>query len=150
MIKEFVAQWWMYHQNMEQYFKSIPEISDIDYEDIVRALVENVLNCGVEEWYKISTDIHVIDDGQWQGTQIFVVHRDTYHPSVDDYFFADNYYGSCSGCDTLMHITKHKEEPATDEQVKELMQLAFDMLRNFKPLVKDAKYRNMPVHLTEE
>lgn len=65
-------------------------------------------------------------------------------------FFAENYYGSCSGCDTLMHITKYKEEPATDEQVKELMQLAFDMLRDFKPLVKDAKYRNMPVHLTEE
>ena len=151
MIKEFVAQWWMYHQNMEQYFKSIPEIDSIDYEDIVKALVENVLNCGVEEErHKISTNIHVIDDGHYQGTQIFVVHRDTYHPSVDDYFFADNYYGSCSGCDTLMHITKYKEEPATDEQVKGLMKLAFDLLRNFKPLVKDATYRDMPVHLTEE
>ena len=49
-----------------------------------------------------------------------------------------------------MHITKYKEEPATDEQVKGLMQLAFDLLRNFKPLVKDATYRNMPVHLAEE
>ena len=88
MIKEFVVQWWMYHQNMEQYFKSIPEIDSIDYEDIVRALVENVLNCGVEEErHKISTNIHVIDDGHYQCTQIFFVHNDKYEPYEDDYFF---------------------------------------------------------------
>lgn len=151
MIKEFIAQWWMYHQNMEQYFKSIPEIHTLDYKDIVKALVENVLNCGAEECYKISTDIHVIDDGDYQGTQIFFVHNDTYQPCVDDYFFTDNYYGTCSGCDTLLSIIdEYNPEPATDEQVKQLMKLAFDLLRNFKPLVKGAKYKGNSVHLTEE
>lgn len=152
MIKEFIAQWWMYHQNMEQYFKSIPKIHTLDYKDIVKALVENVLNCGVgEEWYKISTDIHVIDDGYYQGTQIFFVHNDTYQPCVGDYFFTHNYYGTCSGYDTLLSIIdEYNPKPATDEQVKQLMKLAFDMLRNFKPLVKYATYRKEPVHLTEE
>ena len=150
MIKEFIDQWWKYKDNMERYFKSISEINAIDYEDIVKALIDNVLNCGIEEeWYKISTDIHVIDDLEYHGTQIFVVHNDTYQPDVDDYFFTHNYYGSCSGCDTLLSIVTFCSEPATDEQVKELMKLAFDLLRNFKPLVEGAKYKGKSVHLTE-
>lgn len=151
MIKEFIDQWWKHKDNMERYFKSIPKIRAIDYEDIVKALIGNVLNCEEElVRYKISTDIHVIDDGEYQGTQIFVVHNDTYQPDVDDYFFTHNYYGSCSGCDTLQSITQYQPKPATDEQVKELMKLAFDLLRNFKPLVEGAEYKGKSVHLTEE
>lgn len=150
MIKEFIDQWWKYKDNMERYFKSISEIREIDYEDIVKALVDSVLNAGKDVKYqKLSMDIHVIDDGDYQGTQIFVVHNDIYQPDVDDYFFTHNYYGSCSGSDILQSITEYQSKPATDEQVKELMKLAFDLLRNFKPLVYGAKYKGKAVHLTE-
>lgn len=151
MIKEFIFPWWENKDNMERYFRSIQKIESLEYKDIVKALVENVLNVDAgEKYYKISTDIHVIDDGDWQGTQIFIVHNDTYQPDLKDYFFANNYYGSCSGCDTLMSITKYSDEPATEEQIKELMTLAFDLLRSFKPFVPNATYQGLPIHLTEE
>lgn len=151
MIKEFIFPWWENKDNMERYFRSIQKIESLEYKDIVKALVENVLNVDAgEKYYKISTDIHVIDDGDWQGTQIFIVHNDTYQPDLKDYFFANNYYGSCSGCDTLMSITKYSDEPATEEQIKELMTLAFDLLRSFKPFVPNATYRGRQIHLTEE
>ena len=151
MIKEFISQWWKNKDNMEHYFRSIQKIGNVEYKDIVKALIENVLNVDAEEkCYKISTDIHEIDDGDYQGTQIFVVHNNTYQPDLNDYFFANNYYGSCSGCDTLMNITDYSDMPATEEQIKELMTLAFDLLRSFKPFVPNAKYRGFPIHLTEE
>lgn len=151
MIKEFIAQWWQNKDNMERYFRSIQKIGNIGYEGIVMALIENVLNVDSgETYYKISTDIHVIDDGDYQGTKIFVVHNNTYQPDLKDYFFANNYYGSCSGCDTLLGITGYSDEPATEEQIKELMKLAFDLLRSFKPFVPNATYRGFLIHLTEE
>ena len=151
MIKEFISQWWENKDNMERYFRSIQKIESVEYKGIVKALIENVLNVDADvEYCKISTDIHEINDGNYQGTQIFVVHNNTYQPDLDDYFFADNYYGSCSGCDTLMSITKYSDEPATEEQIKELMTLAFDLLRSFKPFVPNATYRGKQIHLTEE
>lgn len=151
MIKEFISQWWQNKDNMERYFRSIQQIESVEYKDIVKALIENVLNVDADvEYCKISTDIHEIDDGYYQGMQIFVVHNNTYQPDLEDYFFANNYYGSCSGCDTLMSITEYSDAPATEEQIKELMTLAFDLLRSFKPFVPNATYRGRQIHLTEE
>ena len=153
MIKEFISQWWKHKDNMERYFRSIQEIRGVEYKDIVKALIVNVLNVdAVEENCKISTDIHEIDDGGYQGMQIFIIHNNNtyYEPVLTDYFFADNYYGSCSGCDTLMSITRYSEEPATEEQIKGLMTLAFDLLRSFRPFVYNATYRGFQIHLTEE
>lgn len=150
MIKEFISKWWQNKDNIEHYFRSIQKIESLEYIDIVKALIENVLNVDAGEKQKISTDIHEIDDGYWcQGMQMFIVRNDTKDPTLSDYFFADNYYGSCSGCDTLMGITKYSEKPATEEQIKKLMTLAFDLLRSFKPFVSNATYRGLPIHLTE-
>lgn len=126
MIKEFIYQWWKNKDNMERYFRSIQEIQSVEYIDIVKALIENVLNVDAGEKHrKISDGIHEIDDSYWcQGMQIFIIHNDTNDPALSDYFFADNYYGSCSGCDTLMSITKYSDKPATEEQIKKLMTLA--------------------------
>lgn len=150
MIKEFISQWWKHKDNMERYFLSIQKIENVEYKDIVKAIIENVLNVDeYVEYYKISTDIHEIDDGEFQGMQIFVVHNNTDDPALTDYFFADNYYGSCSGCDMLMGITKYSDKPATEEQIKKLMTLAFNLLRRFKPFVPNATYQGLPIHLTE-
>ena len=39
--------------------------------------------------------IHMIDDGHYQGVQLFVIAEQGYQPS--DYWVTHNYYGSCSG-----------------------------------------------------
>jgi hypothetical protein len=56
----------------------------------------------------------VIDDGDYQGTQIFIIPTDTYQPSVKDYVMTDTYYGSCSGCDTLQAISGYDYALPTD------------------------------------
>lgn len=148
MIKEFLEKWWKYKDNMESYFRGFEDISGVEYHGIVKALVENILNQGVE-WCKLSKEVKVIDDGDYEGTMIFIFHNDTCTPSITDYFFTHNYYGSCSGCDTLLSIVEGSGGKATDEQVKLLMRLAFDLLRNIKPMAADAQYDYEEIHLTE-
>jgi hypothetical protein len=43
--------------------------------------------------------IHTIDDGDYQGTLVFVIGAKGYQP--DNYWYTKVYYGSCSGCDAL-------------------------------------------------
>lgn len=149
MVKEFIEKWWKYKDNMETYFRYKDDISYIEYEDIMKALINNVINRGVSS-VGLANKIVIIDDGDRQGAEIFIIHNDIYQPTVEDYFFTHNYYGSCSGCDTLLSITSGKYRPANEEEIKELMQIAFDLLRNIKPFVPDAKFDYGFVHLTEE
>lgn len=148
MVKEFLEKWWKYKEGMETYFREKGNISEISYHGIVIALVKNVLNRGVK-WCGLSEEVCVIDDGDYEGTQIFILHNDACTPEIKDYFYTHNYYGSCSGCDTLLSIVEGSNGKATDEQVKLLMRLAFDLLRNIKPMAADAQYDYEGIHLTE-
>lgn len=75
----------------------------------------------------------VIDDGDYQGTQIFIMPLDTYQPSVENYVYTNNYYGSCSGCDTLMAIQSwDTEKLPSKEQVKDYITLALHLLQKCK------------------
>lgn len=75
----------------------------------------------------------VIDDGDYQGTQIFIMPLDTYQPSVEKYVYTNTYYGSCSGCDTLQAIQSWDEsEKPNEEQIKDYMELALHLLQKCK------------------
>lgn len=149
MVKEFLEKWWKHKDNMESWFRGFADISEVKWHGIAMALVENILNRGVE-WCKLSNEVKVIDDGNLEGTNIFIYHNDVCVPSITDYFFTHNHYGTCSGCDTLLSIVDGYHGKATDEQVKLLMRLAFDLLRNIKPMAADAQYDYEEIHLTEE
>lgn len=79
----------------------------------------------------------VIDDGDYQGTQIFIIPKDTYQPSVSDYIMTNTYYGSCSACDTLQGICSYVDDLPTDEQVKAYMTLALHLVQKLKWLDED-------------
>lgn len=149
MIKEFVEKWWKYKDDLEAYFRNIENINSITYESIAAALIKNIINKGVAN-VGFPEDFSVIDDGHYQGMQIFIFHNDIYQPGIVNYFFADNYYGSCSGCDTLLSIVYGNRRRANEEEIKELMQLAFDLLRNIKPFDDNAEFDWGFIHLTEE
>lgn len=72
------------------------------YEGIVRSVLEVVSD---PEGYGDEPDperIHCIDDGDYQGTIVFVIASRGYQP--DNYWYVKFGYGSCSGCDTLQAI----------------------------------------------
>ena len=134
MIKEFIEKWNKYNKELKKYFKNTEQKKYSEYKDIIKSLFEIVINRDEEfDCYKFDTEnILVIDDGDYQGTQIFILHKDTYQPSIEEYVYTNTYYGSCSGCDTLLSISSYDDGLPTEEQVKDYMQLALHLLQRFK------------------
>ena len=131
MIKEFIEKWDKYKNDLEDYFRYTEQIEYDEYEKIVKILFEKVVNRDLEcDRDKFNTeDLVRIDDGEWQGTQIFILHKDSYQPNVEEYVYTSTYYGSCSGCDTLQAISSYDRGLPDEEQVKDYMTLALHLLQ---------------------
>lgn len=136
MINEFVEKWNKYNKELEQYIATTEQKEYDSYQILVELLVKYIINRDIEynmDKYDIE-DMHIVDDGDYQGTQIFILHKDCYQPSIEDYIYTNNYYGSCSGCDTLLSINDYEDGLPSEEQVKEYMQLLLNLLQQFKSM----------------
>lgn len=98
------------------------------YADIVRAVVE-ILSDPDGLWPDEPDPerIHQIDDGDYQGTLVFVIADKGYQPST--YWNVMVSYGSCSGCDTFESICGYPDEPPTEEQLDDYMTLALHIVQ---------------------
>lgn len=128
MEKEIIKQWEANKFKLENWFKNTKQSEYANYIDIVEALFTYVI-----EGYNTS-EIHIIDDGNYQGTQLFLIHKNIGQPSMEDYLITDTFYGSCSGCDTLMAISGYSDELPNEEQVKDYMTLALHLVQKLKRL----------------
>lgn len=128
MIKEFVQAWDKNKSTLEQYFKTHTQDAYDSYESLVRLLFNIVINPAMVKPFNTENIIE-LDDGDWQGTQVFILHRNTYQPDICDYVYTNTYYGSCSGCDTLMAISGYGYDIPSEEQVKDYMQLCLTFYR---------------------
>lgn len=133
MEKEIIQKWETNKSKLQDWLKLNHPSS---YKALVEKLFELVINSqdGSDfddyNWRGMT----VIDDGSYQGTQIFIVPKNTYQPSREDYLVTDTYYGSCSGCDTLQGICGYGDEPPTKTQVSEYMTLALHLVQKMKQL----------------
>ena len=126
MILEYVKQW---DENKGLLQKSFEDKLPESYEDIYKRLFQLVVTnpslSYSKEWnwktYKL------IDDGDYQGHQIFVLASNVYQPSLWDYIFTDVAYGSCSGCDTFEWIEYSGK--SKEDKIKEFMTLALHMVQ---------------------
>lgn len=101
----------------------------IDYIDIVKVVIEAIHHgYGTPD----PEHIHEIDDGDYQGTLLFVIPADGYHPY--DYWCVKVGYGSCSGCDTLMAILDGDYGDTIDEKVDSLFTLALHIVQELKKI----------------
>lgn len=139
MIKDFVEAWDKNKGKLEKYFRKTEQIKYGSYSAILIALIEKVINPYAKEKYGEYTStalqtskMTIIDDGDYQGTQIFIIPYNTYQPSLDEYVYTHNYYGSCSGCDTLLGISEYDEGLPDEEQVQGYMTLSLHLLQKFK------------------
>jgi len=133
MIKEFVEKWNKYNKDLEEFFRNTKQEEYSSYEEIVKILFDEVINKGEDEYDTFDTkNICVIDDGYYQGTQIFILHKDTYQPEIKDYVYTNTYYGTCSGCDTLLGISSYDGGLPDEQQIKEYMTLALHLLQKCK------------------
>lgn len=145
MIKVFVEAWEENKNKLEDYFRNTAQEEYDKYSKIVRKLFEVVINPYLEEKGKYPLekgfnvkDITIVDDGDYQGTQIFIIPLKRYQPSVEDYVYTNTYYGSCSGCDTLLNISSYNTDRKPDEeQIKDYMTLALHLLQKCKWLEEE-------------
>ncbi len=134
MIKEFIEKWDKHNKELKEYFRNTDQKEYSNYKDIVKILFELVINKDeVFDCNRFDTEnILVIDDGDYQGTEIFILHKDEYQPSIKEYVYTNNYYGSCSGCDTLLSISNYEDGKPNEQQVKNYMELALGLLQKCK------------------
>lgn len=135
MIKYCYEKWNKNQNNLRQAIEcNANEIKECDYHYLVKLVVDNILNDGTDYYGEWSTDkITVIDNGDYQGTLLFLIPRDTYQPSCDKYLMTYSYYGSCSGCDTLLNIQSEmpwEDGQLTKQNISDIMVLCKDLVMN--------------------
>lgn len=133
MNNELVARW---EKNKGEIRKIFEAGHPSEYKEIVKAVVQSI---GGEKYGPSpSLDperIHVIDDGDYQGTLLFIIASKGYQPSEYWSVFVD--YGSCSGCDTLQAIHDYSDKPPTEDQVNQYMTLALHVVQGLKEVGKN-------------
>jgi hypothetical protein len=127
MILHYVKQWEERKHLLEQWLtKNEPN----SYQDIYEAVFAGVVTQPQGRGYKWHWKRFVkIDDGTFQGNQIFILCSNAYQPELTDYIFTSVAYGSCSACDTFQWIEMLQDK---EERVKQYMTLALHMVQETK------------------
>lgn len=128
MLEDFVN---IFDANREKLLNKFKEKHPDNYLEVVTTVVQ-MLHDGVED-YEEKPDperIHEINDGDYQGTLLYIIGADGYQPST--YWCVKVGYGSCSGCDTLEGIREYSDEPPTKEQAKQYFNLALHVVQGLK------------------
>lgn len=133
MIKYCLDKWNANHKRLEAVLAADTALNKCDYKYLVKLVVKHILNGPADsviddEWD--AENITEVDNGDYQGTLLFLIPRNTYQPSEYEYLMTYTWYGSCSGCDTLQSIQNYGEEPINDRQLKMFMALCKDLVTN--------------------
>jgi len=100
MIQEFVEEFEKHkHTLQDRLGAKHPE----NYKELVTRVVEILKDVSEWDWDIPDPErIHEIDDGDYQGTLVYIIGAKEYQP--ENYWYVKIFYGSCSGCDTLQRI----------------------------------------------
>ena len=129
MLKILIEKWDKNKEKLREFLQQ-GETGIEDYAGLVAATFEIIYNTdeiGIPlDVKKITT----IDDGDYQGTQLFLIPFNKYQPEEYDYLMTYVGYGSCSGCDTFEAIGYYGNGKPDESQVNYLMILCKDILQN--------------------
>ena len=130
MLKICKDKW---DKNQSKLLQNLMERTDLNkcyYKTLVELTFESIMN---EEndmnTYDISK-ITEIDDGDYQGTLIYLIPFAVYQPAEGEYLMTFINYGSCSACDTLQGIQKWSNDKLTECQLTDFMALCKDIITN--------------------
>ena len=131
MITKFVEAFDARREELREVFRESPPNS---YSEIVRAVGERCKPTGALETSNLPDParVHEIDDGDYQGTLVYVIGAYGYQPST--YWFVMIGYGSCSGCDALQAARYCGDD---EERTNEIMTLAVHVLQGMREMKDD-------------
>ena len=107
------------------------DLNSCEYKDLVRLTFETIYNDSESDHQTLNLkNITVIDDGDYQGTLLFIIPFKTYQPCEYDYIMTYIGYGSCSGCDALQGVQAwhHEAQKLTEKQVSGFMDICCDLI----------------------
>lgn len=124
MIQEFIDR---FQEVKPQLLKNFSETAPSSYKDtLVQTLT--LMFAGDNDYDKPNPDnIHVIDDGDYQGTLLFIIPERSYQPST--YWAVSVDYGSCSGCDTFQSYATYDD---SKDSAPEMVTMALHMIESMK------------------
>jgi hypothetical protein len=154
MLKFCVEQW---DKNKDKLQKDIEnnfaEYNNASYKDLVVKIVDVIFNDEDSDYGEKfdSKNITEVDNGDYQGTLLYIIPQDTYQPSESEYLMTYVGYGSCSGCDTLQAIqmwdydVEEIEDSKKEQFTNDMMSLCLHIVQNtIKPYNygwrKDSKF----------
>ena len=119
MLKYCVDQWEKNKGNLREVLEHFDFDKEImDYKVLMSLIIAHILE---DKWD--SENFTTIDDGDYQGTLLFVIPERCYQPNAGNYLMTYVEYGSCSCCDTMLAIL------GSDTMVEDLMTLALHMIQ---------------------
>jgi hypothetical protein len=128
MILNYVKQWEERKHLLEQWLnENEPNSYESIYEMLFNLVVTKPNDDEYSEWDW--GRFVKIDDGTFQGNEIYILCSNEYQPSLTDYIFTSVAYGSCSVCDTFQSIEMLQDKA---ERVKQYMTLALHMVQETK------------------
>jgi hypothetical protein len=127
MILNYVKQWEERKHLLEQWLNDNEPNS---YENVYEMLFHLVITRSERGELEWDWNRYVkIDDGEYQGNEIYILCSNVYQPELTDYIFTSVAYGSCSVCDTFQAIQESEDKA---ERVKGYMTLALHMVQETK------------------
>lgn len=150
MLKILYEKWEKNRETLKSAISKIPNVSRLEYEDLVKLTFSTIYNDDdnddIPYGYKTLNceEITRIDNGDYQGTLLFLIPFNTYQPSESEYLMTYVGYGSCSGCDTLLAIVDWDDKAPTESQVSDLLALCKDIVTNtIKPYNSGWRYEGL-------
>ncbi len=128
MIKVMRDKWAKNEKRFNQALENVKNLNAISYDELVKLVFENIYNSDCEKDFKCLDldNITTVDNGDYQGTILYIIPFKDYQPAEYDYLMTYVRYGSCSGCDTLLKIKEYGKEG----KIKSLLQLGKDIICN--------------------
>lgn len=126
-------RWAMYKDDLRKILAERTDLNECCYEDLVKLTFETIYNSyETTSRNKLNLDkITTIDDGDYQGSLLFMIPFDAYQPDPGEYIMTAIYYGSCSGCDALQAAQNYRgKELLSEEQITDFMDICKDLVCN--------------------
>ena len=97
----------------------------MSYEELVKLIAIHII--GIKESQLVLVECNTDDYQGCNGYMFCARLSDSYN-----FYTALAYYGSCSGCDAIMSITRYDDGLPNSKQVKEFMDVCLDIVQSIK------------------
>ena len=133
MLNVCVKQWYENKELLKDALENDRDLEDREYKDLVKLVFKYVINPNLPDAESNGlwdyTRITEIDEGNYQGTLLYLIPRETYQPKFDDYLITCVDYGSCTVCDTLKNIRARAGEVSKEKTIKSYLDLCRNIVQ---------------------